>query len=394
MYLSYVRRRGIVMCLAVAFCTASAWAASPAQIYLGQLTHAVEQTHGQISAMSASAQKAADRIIKGGRLLLAGQRVDFKTEAIGRAGGLMGFHFVGEKFVPRAGDVVLTSSVSPWTPQEIGQMGKWVADGAQVIIFSPDIPADLTSKVDGIIPAAEPGVKTEGGLCPTDSTMNLVDLWVWTGEYVSACTRAGKTPVLYQSYGIPGARERDSKYEGQLFHKDMHVAPIKEGQLGGEYLDAIDGYLKQLSTESALLSEASQWLSQAGKANSCMIGIGHTFPAIYQDPRGPEIFSTFLRWPQVEQKKQTVPVDASVVLQLSYQYPPELLLDQARQGKYKLIYCSVRKGDVSGDNILYIDPHWPLADACVMLKGYDIPILPPSGVMQAAIYWSIAAGVK
>ena len=31
------------------------------------------------------------------------------------------------------------------------------------------------------------------------------------------------------------------------------------------------------------------------------------------------------------------------------------------------------------------------ADGCVTLPGYDIPILPASGVVQAAIFWSIAA---
>ena len=42
-------------------------------------------------------------------------------------------------------------------------------------------------------------------------------------------------------------------------------------------------------------------------------------------------------------------------------------------------------------NILYIDPAWPLTDGCVTVPGYDIPILPASGVIQAAIYWTIVS---
>jgi hypothetical protein len=40
---------------------------------------------------------------------------------------------------------------------------------------------------------------------------------------------------------------------------------------------------------------------------------------------------------------------------------------------------------------LYIDPGWPLADGCVTVPGYDVPSLPASGVVQAAIYWTVAS---
>lgn len=41
-------------------------------------------------------------------------------------------------------------------------------------------------------------------------------------------------------------------------------------------------------------------------------------------------------------------------------------------------------------HILYLDLGWPLTDACVRVPGYDVPILPASGVFQAAIYWALA----
>jgi len=43
------------------------------------------------------------------------------------------------------------------------------------------------------------------------------------------------------------------------------------------------------------------------------------------------------------------------------------------------------------DHIIYIDPHWPLPDGCVEVPGYDVAILPASGVMDGAIYWAMTA---
>jgi hypothetical protein len=32
---------------------------------------------------------------------------------------------------------------------------------------------------------------------------------------------------------------------------------------------------------------------------------------------------------------------------------------------------------------------WPWADAVVPLEGYDVPILPASGIVNAAVAWDI-----
>jgi hypothetical protein len=373
--------------------SAAAWAASPATTYLDQLSQAVGQTGQSMDAYTASAQKAADRIMKGGQLLLGGDQRDFKSETIGRAGGLMGFHFVGKKFVPKAGDVVLTSSVERWTPTQVGEMQKWIADGAQVILFSADVPADLKSKVDAFVPAGASGVHIDGKFYPLDSAMNIVDMWVWTAEYVSAATRKGKMPVLYQSFFVEGARERAKKYTGQTFHSDFKIAPIEAGKLGNDYLTAIEGELKAVEGEASTLAEASKWLQSAPKDKSVVIGIGHTFPYLYQDPRAPQPFGAMLQWTKI-QKTKDVPAGTSLVFHVGYRNAPDVLLEQAKAGQYKLIYFSVEEGTTKADNILYINPHWPPTDACVTVKGYDIPILPPSGVMQAAIYWSVVAGAN
>ena len=34
---------------------------------------------------------------------------------------------------------------------------------------------------------------------PVDTVANIIELWTWTGEFVAACIRLGRMPVLYQS---------------------------------------------------------------------------------------------------------------------------------------------------------------------------------------------------
>jgi hypothetical protein len=75
-----------------------------------------------------------------------------------------------------------------------------------------------------------------------------------------------------------------------------------------------------------------------------------------------------------------------------YREAPQLAIDASQLRHTKLLYTSVERArDDKADYILYIDPHWPAADACVTISGYDVPALPQSGVMQAAIYWSLIA---
>jgi hypothetical protein len=120
------------------------------------------------------------------------------------------------------------------------------------------------------------------------------------------------------------------------------------------------------------------------------------FPRHAQDPRS-ACTGTFAAVPAWEDKEL---LDASrppqFVLYVGYQFAPHRLLDQAKALGVKLVYSDVQPAEPPepASNILYIDPAWPLADGCVAITGYDVPILPASGVIQAAIYWTIASERK
>ena len=99
----------------------------------------------------------------------------------------------------------------------------------------------------------------------------------------------------------------------------------------------------------------------------------------------------------IGQNAGSLSIDAShqppFVLYIGYQFVPQKLLDQAKATGIKLVYFDVQPAQPPepAGNILYLDPAWPFADGCVTVPGYDVPILPASGVVQAAIYWTIAS---
>jgi hypothetical protein len=130
--------------------------------------------------------------------------------------------------VPARHDIILYAVPGALEQDDLKMIAQWQEKDATVIQFSS--PAGVM-----------------GAHFPIDTVANVIDLWTWTGEFVAACTRLGRTPVLYQSYGLPGGPERGKKYQGEKFHEDLSVNPIPSGVLGREYLDQIQRMLAKIN---------------------------------------------------------------------------------------------------------------------------------------------------
>jgi hypothetical protein len=143
-------------------------------------------------------------------------------------------------------------------------------------------------------------------------------------------------------------------------------------------------------SEMPRIDRAAELWSKAKSATALVTG--HMFPAHGQDPRTIHVCN-FVRVPAWENKSLLGTNPPDFVFYLGYQFAPQKLLDEAKTTGVKLVYSDVQPGRPAepSENILYIDPGWPLSDGCVRVPGYDIPILPASGVVQAAIYWTIAS---
>ncbi len=340
--------------------------------YLSALQGTLTQSRSNLAALAKSADLAAGEFVAGGNLLVAGRQADFIAEACGRAGGLMAVGPLDQRSATKH-DIILYAVPGPANAEDLRAIDRWQKQGVTVIQFD-----------------------SQAGLYrsqfPLDTVANVVDLWTWTGEFVTACTRLGRMPVLYQSYGLPGGPERGKKYQGKRFHDDLTLKPIPAEVLGQEYLDRIDQMLAKIgNNEMPKIRQAAAWWGAADKA--ALLFTGHMFPRHAQDPRSP-CTGTFASVPAWEDKEL---LDAGrppqFVLYVGYQFAPHRLLDQAKALGVKLVYSDVQPAEPpeSASNILYINPAWPLADGCVGVPGYDVPILPASGVIQAAIYWTIAS---
>ena len=340
--------------------------------YLSELQHSIAQSRSNLATIVTSASRAAAEFVAGGDLWVAGRQPDFIGEACGRAGGLMAIAPLGQR-APVKHDVILYAVPSSFNTEDSKSMDRWQEQGATVIKFSS--PAGLYRN-----------------RFPVDTVVNVVDLWTWTGEFVAACTRSGKMPVLYLSYGLPGGTERGKKYQGKKFHDDLAIKPIPADVLGREYLDQVEGMLKKIrGAQMPKIIQAASWWGQATSAT--VMVTGHMFPRHAQDPRSaaPSTLIAVSAWGDKDLLDASHP--PQFVLYLGYQSAPERLLRQAKATGVKLVYSDVQPADPlePASNILYLDPAWPLTDGCVTIAGYDVPILPASGVVQAAIYWTIVS---
>ena len=365
--------------------------------YFDLLTEGINSSRIRLSDMTSAAELAAEKFIAGGRIFSCGSS-DFMAEAIGRAGGLMSLKNLTTQKVTR-NDVILFGVRGNLTKKDCARIKTWRKAGAFVVTFGAGI--DKTSK----LPVAQvdftsvktPGLKINWNrttkLCPVDTVMNVVNLWAFTGELVAACTRRGKMPVLYQSYGVPGGRKRGAKYSGKKFHDDMTIKPVKPGVLGKAYLDTIENYIKKVRImQLAGIVRSGQKIQNSNQPDGLLLfTIGHMFPAHFTDPRAPQGFDAKAVPHGSSPKLMDKP--GRFVLFVGYQGAPQNLIDSAGPGDFVLSYMSVQKGKLpeGSDRLIYINPYWPINDNCVSVPGYDIPILPASGVIDAAIYWAIRA---
>jgi hypothetical protein len=342
-----------------------------AQNYLADLQNAITQSRGNLPALTQSAEGAAREFVAGGNLWAAGRQPDFVGEACERAGGLMAVGRLAQQ-VPANHDIVLYAVPGALDDSDRKIVDDWRTRDVTVVTFS-----------------SAAGLYHEK--VPIDTVINVIELWVWTGEFVAACARLGKLPVLYQSYGLSGGYERATKYKGKRFHDDLTVKPIPTGILGNEYLDQIQRMLGRLqAAEMPRLDRAAEWWRNA--KSSTVLVTGHMFPMHGDDPRAIRVCD-FVKVPAREDKKLLDGNPPEFVLYLGYQSAPQKLLDEVKTTEIKLVYTDVQSGEPAqpSDNILYIAPGWPLSDGCVSVPGYDISILPASGVVQAGIYWTIVS---
>lgn len=355
------------------------------QPYAMRLADNAAAWHAVLPRMQATAARAAADVIAGGQLYAFGPQPGFASEAGGRAGGLMLLRHYTPDTALTGHDTVLAAICEGDDDAELAALLAKARDaGAQVIVFG------VTA-----LPGAEAfSVQTAPDLAQpvsTESMSHVIGMWAWTGQFIAACVERGQMPCVYQSYLLPGGRERAAylkQHGGGRFHEATAVQAGDAAKIAPAFLDAIVQALRQTWQDNRAGFERGGALLQAARAAGRPVAVcwqGHLFPAELEQPARPDWFTML--------KAGDPPPDGLAgAIVLEYQATPWETLAKLGELKVAVIWTCAQPpaADLTAlPDHVYLDPHWPTTDAVVDLPGYDVPVLPASGVLDAAVYWQL-----
>jgi hypothetical protein len=349
--------------------------------YVLRVEGALRLCQPDIVAMQPAADAAAARLSEGGRLLVGG-KLAMVGELCGRAGGLMLTEELGSK-IPDQRDVVL------YFPARDNQVPNAVLEsGGLVIVFGQNL------RDPGVF--SFPNHAQEAGISP--SLADAIPGWVFTGELIAALTRVGKMPVIYESIGLYGGVPRINRYKDQgiLWHDQHSVPPIAPGVIGNRYVTAVSAMLRRVEAEDRTQMErAGAWASQAKRSGKrvIMYSMGHLIPIEVEKTAigrlfKPELWNSGFSYLKPPDDTYCA---GEVLIHIGYQHPPTEMLERARCAGAQVVYVDIlqQRDYVKSKDVIWIDPMWPWADACVPIENYDVPALPASAIVNGAIAWEL-----
>jgi hypothetical protein len=403
--------------------------------YSSWLLSAMDVLRDSLPTIADAADAAAEEYVGSEAPIAVDGDVSVAAEAFRRAGGLMNLEsywrvpdsltggpailvlalredqFAGDSIVDTTVLTAANHSGGPWTVIGLGRpelLDRAAADGVE---FAGRVPTPAAPN-EGLFATGD-----DTHLVPTSPPMTAAGLWTWTGEFVAACTRRDLMPPMYLAFSQEGGKEREDRFKGQRSHGEV-PDPIDRELLGGRYIDELRANVEQVATaERDDLIAGADTLLDAHDAGGRDWGFYHghamvlgqsNYPHDPQDPRqinpgkwfspsigdfeiddlGPKdailcigYNSRFAGWKKWDNKKG-VPMD-----------------ERLRSDGARLIWSFALREDKDDAEVLeandeiLIDQHWPEGDAVVEVPGYDIPILPTSGVISHQVHRTVQAGM-
>jgi len=372
------------------------------QAYFETLIAGVESARSVMFALTNAAEAVASKLIDGGEIYIASVRPDFTSEGFIRSGGLMMLKEYNADQKLSDNDVVIVG----WTDTEGDETERLVADlkktGAFVVgigsacgRLGDEVDAFMESKMD-----LTDAVKAPFGdvAYPFFSLQNLILLWAFTGELVAALTRKGKMPAMFQSVLVPGARQRNADIGSSRFHKTHTVSPVPPVLLGNTYLDKIKRCFCTVRDQEgdAISKVANACVNVRRSGHHIHAFLISHFPVHQAGAPGDLGFMV----PLEVIKGETPDADelankfksGDLFFFLGYYRRPAKAYEIARELNCQIVEvitgtdASVLDGS---EPDFVIHPGWHYTDSLVDVSGYDVRILPASGIMQAAIYWAV-----
>jgi hypothetical protein len=344
----------------------------------------LEKYRNALPRLVAPANATADALIRGGAFLLAGDK-GWVAEADGRAGGLVMARPLSASEPAKQGDVVWLA-YTPESYAEEAQRAKELEDrGCLVVALGPKLAGGaphFTHWIDSFtLPTADDNFTRMG---------NIISLWTLTAEVAAPVSRQGKTLTFYQSSSIEGANERDALYKGLAFHDGFpQMSPVQRGVLSQAYVAYLQEMVQgiQESELEKIMMVGQEVSRQAAEGHpAIMMALGHMIP--FAIDHQSKLFRYMdLRKERSELESQ-LPRGGYFVFIGYVGIYLDLWREVRRSGSTAAWIVSTLPTEVHfaqwGDVV--IDQHWRIGDCAVEVPGYDIRILPPSGIAQLFMY--------
>lgn len=369
----------------------------------------LEGIKADLPRIGESAERAARLFVEDGYEIAAWGDPAFASEFSGRAGGLMRVLYFKqqEDAVPKT--IVLAAPRQDHIESDLRQAAQMNSEERLVVLFARAEILSLAKRLGLRFDyAVDTHAAPHGGLIknpdgkwvlPTDRIASIAALWAWTGEFVAACTRLGRMPVMWQSLSVPDAEKRAAKYRKLKFH-DQTPAPIEPGAAGRDYLTAVLNTLSAVRTTERERIESVSAQAVAATASGrkfYVCGAGHATkypPAAAHDP------GVFIFLSEGQACPDFKPRDFLFLVGYDEHWLDAQLGQVSREcrrlgGKVAWTLSRYGKSRITGvePGETIIDQHWELGDAVVLLPGYDVRILPSSGIIAEAVMWMVTERV-
>ncbi len=408
----------VLLCaLFVSTGTLQAAAQAPAHgsgAYYNWVSTCIDGIRDDLPAMTPTLDAAAKRYIEVEDSVIAVMGDEgFTGEVSGRSGGIMKM---------RNGPGKPTSSIVLYAIREdtfdkaVKEMTDMTDNGVIVVAFgrkqildrAKKAGAKWTDSVDNHAAANGGLFKTTDGawIVPTDTTANAIASWTWIGEFLAACSRIGKMPVVYEGYAVPGGQEWDTLVGKNKFHAEE---PFKAepGRYGRDFLrnmkKDIDAVYFGESTNIHKVAALAVRNRKAGKGVYTFIH-GHCAMQHVGFPGDPG-YLTQCNDGWFAQKKDITLKRGDFVFCIGFDQIFEgwqfgTWTSDARKAGVVLAWsitdynekaeCGYRA--IAPGEIL-VDQRWSLGDAVVNVPMHPVNILPTSGVLAEFVLWSTNAEI-
>jgi hypothetical protein len=385
----------IAISLAAACLPCFSSASKPVEAYFDRAQKLVAQHRRGVDRLKAPAELVRTALFAGGAFYVTGSDAGWISEASGRSGGLMAVRGLSSPAAAHAGDVVWLS-YSPATYDSQRQIAAELQQKKCLVIAYGPRPASgvlaFEHWIDSLTPwSADQNFTLLG---------NVLSLWTLSGEVASASARAGKTLVFYQSGYRPEARTRNPAYQGRTFHGpgEPLMEPVQPGVAARAYLDSVGQTLRDIRSHELdrIIAVGKEMGRRSASHPALVTATSHMMS---------HEFTGDGKWFQAykgdsNRLDAALGADGYLIWLGYYNGIPSELWDAVRRAKAKAVWICVPKPgeklDFEQHNDILIDQHWAEGDAAVSMPGYDVKILPPSGIAQLVIYEAMlrAAGAQ